>query len=217
MALEHDIRWPGSDLPQDIFVGVDLGQAHDYTAIVVVEGCQYHDFYRVVSLERMRHVDYPIIVKRVEDIVNSYVRTGENTHLIVDKTGVGAPVVDLMFTKNLNPVGISISGEGKPICTFLNQWKSRQSWTCPKRDLVHNLLLQAQLGKFRVLDTLPLAQVLLDEMLNFKIKIDIKTGHDSYGTWREGEHDDLVLAVALALWWAENRPSLPIITTPRCV
>ena len=125
MALEHDIRWPGSDLPQDIFVGVDLGQAHDYTAIVVVEGCQYHDFYRVVSLERMRHVDYPIIVKRGEDIVNSYVRTGENTHLIVDKTGVGAPVVDLMFAKNLNPVAqVGTWTVGEPDATYVQVWNN---------------------------------------------------------------------------------------------
>ena len=207
MTLERSERWPETDLPQDIFVGVDLGQSQDFTAIVVLEGLQYHDFYRVVSLERMRHVDYPIIVKRVEDIVNSYVLGGENTHLLVDRTGVGAPVVDLMFAKNLIPIGITITGGKDPACTFLNRWKTRQAWTCPQRDLVHNLLLLAQLGKLKVLDTLPLAQVLLDEMLNMRAKIDIKTGHDSYSAWRESDHDDMCLALALALWWAENRPA----------
>ncbi len=29
--------------------------------------------------------------------------------------------------------------------------------------------------------------------------------HDSYGAWREGTHDDLVLAVALALWAGERQ------------
>jgi hypothetical protein len=31
----------------------------------------------------------------------------------------------------------------------------------------------------------------------------------SYGVvadWREGQHDDLVLATALAAWWGESRP-----------
>jgi hypothetical protein len=37
------------------------------------------------------------------------------------------------------------------------------------------------------------------------MRIDLTTGHDSYGQWREGQHDDLVLAVALAAWWAETR------------
>jgi len=30
-------------------------------------------------------------------------------------------------------------------------------------------------------------------------------GHDSYGAWREGAHDDLLLSVALACWAAEKR------------
>ena len=25
--------------------------------------------------------------------------------------------------------------------------------------------------------------------------------HDSYGAWREGDHDDLVLAVSMPVWW----------------
>ena len=28
--------------------------------------------------------------------------------------------------------------------------------------------------------------------------------HDTYGAWREGVHDDLVLATALACWYAER-------------
>jgi hypothetical protein len=51
-------------------------------------------------------------------------------------------------------------------------------------------------------------------MLNFKVKIDPETAHESYSAWREAEHDDLVLAVALATWWAENKPQPPIISTP---
>ena len=29
-------------------------------------------------------------------------------------------------------------------------------------------------------------------------------GHDSYGAWREKAHDDLVLAVAMAVWVGEH-------------
>jgi hypothetical protein len=38
-------------------------------------------------------------------------------------------------------------------------------------------------------------------------KVNIKTGHDSYESWRESVQDDLVLAVALGCWHAENRPA----------
>ena len=118
-------KWPETDPSQDIFIGVDLGQAKDYTVIAIVEGLQYRDFYRVVHLERMRGVSYPAIVKKIEDIVHSEAMMGENIHLIVDKTGVGAPVVDMMFEKNLNPIGISITGGDKPVRTLLDQWGTR--------------------------------------------------------------------------------------------
>jgi hypothetical protein len=42
-------------------------------------------------------------------------------------------------------------------------------------------------------------------MLNFKRKINLKTAHDSYEHWRETDHDDLVLATALACWGAARR------------
>ena len=32
--------------------------------------------------------------------------------------------------------------------------------------------------------------------------------NETFGVWREGQHDDLVLAVALACWWAERCPPL---------
>lgn len=32
----------------------------------------------------------------------------------------------------------------------------------------------------------------------------IATGHDSYEAWRDGDHDDLVLSLAMACWFAEN-------------
>ena len=47
--------------------------------------------------------------------------------------------------------------------------------------------------------------MLKEELLNFKMKINVATGHDSYEAWREGEHDDLVLAAALAVWAADRK------------
>ena len=52
------------------------------------------------------------------------------------------------------------------------------------------------------------AQTLERELQNFQVKINLDTAHDSYGAWREGSHDDLVLAVALALWFAAREPQV---------
>ena len=53
----------------------------------------------------------------------------------------------------------------------------------------------------------PLTRSPLDELHIFKGKVSALLGHDSYGAggeWREGPHDDLVPAVAMAAWLGEN-------------
>jgi hypothetical protein len=62
-----------------------------------------------------------------------------------------------------------------------------------------------QNGRIKIAKKMKLAQIFREELINFKVKINLKTAHDSYEAWREGEHDDLVLPVALAAWFAERR------------
>jgi hypothetical protein len=53
----------------------------------------------------------------------------------------------------------------------------------------------------------PIVGALVGELDNFKAKINPATGHDSYGAgadWREGNHDDLVLSIALAVWYGQE-------------
>ena len=50
--------------------------------------------------------------------------------------------------------------------------------------------------------SLPLADLLTGELQAFKRKV-TPAGSDSYAAGREGPHDDLVLAVALAAWYRE--------------
>jgi hypothetical protein len=62
-----------------------------------------------------------------------------------------------------------------------------------------------QSGRLKITESLELAPTLKKELLNFRVKVDPKTAHDSYEHWREGDHDDLVLATALACWYREDR------------
>ncbi len=56
---------------------------------------------------------------------------------------------------------------------------------------------------------LKLGPILQQEMLNFKVKIDPQRAHDSYSAWREADHDDLILSVALAAWYGEQCAKAP--------
>jgi hypothetical protein len=79
----------------------------------------------------------------------------------------------------------------------------------PQRDLVGVLTVAFQSSRLKIAQALPLANVLAKELSDFKVKTDAWAAHDTYGAWREGQHDDLVLSVALACWTAERWFSTP--------
>lgn len=119
--------------------------------------------------------------------------------LIVDATGVGAAVLDHLRAAGLEPVGILIHG-GDAVTR--GRWVLR----VPKRDLVGIVSVRLQNRSLRFTNAGPYAAILQRELLNFRVKIDPITSHDSYASWRSGEHDDLVLATAIALWWGDRQP-----------
>lgn len=189
----------------NFFVGLDLGQAQDYTALVVLERVKERGrrHYHLRHIERFPlGTSYPAIVERVKAMLRAEPIAGK-TVLIVDKTGVGAPVVDMFKAAGLTPMAVTITG-GNSVTK-----DNDGGYQVPKRDLVSVLQVLLQSERLKIAAALALAKTLQTELLNFKVKINAATAHDSYGAWREGEHDDLVIGVALACWYAEKQP-LPL-------
>jgi len=187
----------------EFIVGLDLGQASDYTGLIVLERIAAEPVaYHLRHIERPTlGTPYPAIVARVKTLTEAQPLAGHYT-LIVDATGVGAAVIDLLRAARLRMVPVTITGGDTAT-------RSGDGWRTPKRDLVAAVLTLLQTNRLKIAESLALGPVLVAELLNFKVKIDPQTAHDSYSAWREGDHDDLVLAVALACWWAERCPSLP--------
>lgn len=73
----------------------------------------------------------------------------------------------------------------------------------PKRELVSVLQILLQEGRLAVPAELPDAALLRRELLQFRVRIS-GAANETFGAWREGEHDDMVIAVALACWAGEN-------------
>ena len=180
-------------------MGLDLGDRHDYTAAVVIEqmGARPHA-YQVVHLERWRGLGYPETTNRVRDLLSQPGLAGEAT-LVVDATGVGAPVVDDLRRQGLRPIAIAIHG-GDQVTTV-----SAVSFRVPKRDLVAAVQVPLEAGRLKVAKDLAFTPVLTAELRSFRVTIDPVTAHDSYAAWRDRDHDDLVLASAVSLWYAEHR------------
>jgi hypothetical protein len=200
-------------------VGVDLGQAADYTAVAVVQtvteetpagGTERHLHLR--HLERYElGTPYPEIADKVASLVRSpsLVLTefdpellryfSRPPELIVDDTGVGRAVADLLKTKGLKFKAITITGGDEVHGVGGGRYR------VPKRDLVGALEVPFHTGRLKIAESMELWPALKKELLNFRRKINLKTAHDSYEHWREGDHDDLVLAAALACWWITRR------------
>jgi hypothetical protein len=190
-------------------VGVDLAQTNDFTAIAVLERLthQARAAYHVRHLERLpRMTPYPEQVARVsrvmtrlEDARSLSLRPGPPATLVIDQTGVGRAVADLLRQAGYRSLlAVTIHGGDATLMTT-------DGAKVPKRELVSVLQVLLQTGRLQVAASLPEAKTLAREMLAFKVTIG-DTGHDAYSNdARVSDHDDLVLAVALAAWAGENR------------
>jgi hypothetical protein len=70
------------------------------------------------------------------------------------------------------------------------------------RNLAEALEVPFHKETLKVAEGLKLWDVLRKELLTFRRKQNTVTSHISYEHWRESDHDDLVLAAALACWKA---------------
>lgn len=204
------------------YVGLDLGQAADFSATALLRRMEVYvyervaggwgievqrrvteHYYELCHLSRARGLAYPKVAEQVREMMHELAGQGD-AHppvLAVDATGVGKPVVDLLRERGLSPVAIIITG-GNTVTEGDDKTKR-----VPKIDLVSAAVVALQTRRLRVAAELPLAQTLVDELLNYRVTVSPTTAHESFDA-RAGTHDDLVLAVSLALWSAENTPRL---------
>ncbi len=190
------------------FCGLDLGQQSDYSALVFLER---RGFTPETYTFDCRHLHRWQLRTSFPDIVTDTVRwmnseavnkgVYSRTTLAVDKTGVGAPVYDLFKREKMHARLVPVVITGGDQIT-----RDGSTVRVPKRDLVAGVLVAVQNGKLKISEELPLAETLNAELQNFKPKI-TTSGHDTYGAandWRVGSHDDLVFALAMALFCANG-------------
>jgi len=189
-----------------LYAGLDLGQRQDHSAIAVVERA---DSYRAYSLA-VRHIErvplgepYTNIVARVRDVVHASHPFG-GCSLAVDGTGVGAPVVEMLRGAGLGCEITSVSITGGDRENY-----SRGVWTVPKTDLIAGLQLMLERSELKIVCGLRDSKTLVRELIDIKARLHT-TGRIRVGADGFGEHDDLVIALALACWRAK-RPTIGLV------
>ena len=192
------------------FVGLDLGQTHQYSALAVLErpiairGYTIADIrpsYAVRHLERFPPgTPYPEIAGAVRTVIQSPAVSG--AMLLVDVTGVGKAVKELLHDELWNRVWctfvpITVVGSGP------NAGGSTVGIAVPKLELVGTMQVLLQTGRLKIADSLAAAPVLVRELESFRAAPPVLRG-EAIEQWRERDHDDLVLAVAVAAWAGEQ-------------
>jgi len=175
-------------------IGVDLGQCTDHSAVVV--GYPRRDTMRVRFIEQLQlGMKYELQSRRIAEIYQSAEKdSGKRPFLIVDGTGVGRAVVELMRQENLHPDAIVTVTGGN------NTTKTGPEWHVPKKELVYPLITGIQNGTVTFIKELPYKDTLIHELETFRLKVKISTGNETFEAWREGDHDDLVFACALCVY-----------------
>jgi hypothetical protein len=188
-------------------IGLDLGQTGQFTALAILEQTSGPDpfeagrrakHYAVRHLERSPPgAPFAQICTRLQSLLLTLPR--EATTIAVDQTAVGQPVVSLLrrarLQVSIRPVTITTGNQA--------QLNEGGDWSVPKKELVSTLQLLLQSRRIRIAPRLPESHILVEELVRFRAKTALAS-NDTLEAWREGPHDDLVLAVAVAAWISEQ-------------
>lgn len=137
----------------------------------------------LVHFDRFNRIDYSVQVQRVADIAQTY----NNAKIIVDSTGLGDPILE-----NIKKMGLDAEGY-----LFTNR---------SKQQLIEHLAVQLERGDV----TYPDIKVLINELLAYEYEIS-RAGNMKYNA-PNGQHDDCVIALALASWGVVHGKSPRILT-----
>ncbi len=180
------------------YIGVDLGQKQDHTAIAVVER---GEFLLVRHVERVAlGTPYPLVVAYLREMTGRK-EFERQCALVVDATGLGGPVVEMLR-------GAGLGCEITAVTITGGEREARSgglSVSVPKRDLIAGVQVALENGDMRIAKKLKELGSLVRELVDVRITSGLNTGRVRIGADGYGEHDDLVIALALACWRARRR------------
>lgn len=169
-AVEGCITLDPLESEPPFWLGVDFGRYKDFTAVAVV--CGTSERANLLALERFPHVTWAEQIARLGEIVDRY----PNAILKCDQTGMGGPVIeqlrDLLANCTIHDVRFDANSKQGLIDGL--------SWIIERQNLrmAPHPELMRELAHFEATST--------------------SSGHRRLGA-RSGYHDDLVIALALAV------------------
>jgi hypothetical protein len=181
-------------------LSLDPAQLRDWSALAAID-MQYRPEekrfgYDLVAMARKQGLPYDRIVDWVaKTLKNPAFNQREPPEFILDSTGVGVAVRDMLAAKGVRLKAVTITaGE-----SFTRQGPI---YHVGKARLIGTFLGAFDAGKVRVNPNMPIWSQVEREMLSFRAEMNTQGRLKMEA--EQGENDDMLFALAMAVWYGEE-------------
>lgn len=206
---------------KEYIVSWDIAKQQDATVVQVwrqvpqVIGEKYNEriftFWDCIRLVKWEQIPYTEQVRRVSLILGS-AELKNNHDLLIDGTGVGQAIADMIREAKLSPIEIVFSGGAKPQELYMGNSDKRfgsgmdmnvlRGYSVPKVDMIGAAQTILEEHRIPPIADIPYASEFERQLLHFQGKVNEK-GHTTYGNDNEAKHDDFVASFLMFCWWVK--------------
>ena len=218
--FKYPRRDPARALPRDVvLLGLDIGQSPDPSALSVVQRSG-----RVPATYGVRWLKRWALGHRYSDVVleAAHVATdksleGLDRYLVIDATGVGRPVLEMFDAEGpilkavagfagVSQIAVTITAGFSVTVSKADRGVlllADEAYNVPRRDLISTAQVVLQTKRLRIAEGLGRdGEQLLEEFLSLRRRMTDKG--ETFEPDSAAGHDDLVLSVALPVWYGEQ-------------
>lgn len=192
----------------EYIISIDIAKKEDRTVIAIGQKAneftgdgRVTSFLNVLDMQMIEHLSYPDLARYIKRLDLNADLHGNND-LLVDSTGVGEAVCDLLEDIGLSPERIiftggdtsRISGQ-KNAAGFI----TRMQTNVPKHELVDTLQMCLQERRIRLAEGIPFEQDIRKQFSHF-VGVMSKSKNMIYNNDSDDVHDDIVCAMAMMAW-----------------
>ena len=210
--IDDTIRLPSAEY----ILSQDIGKKQDDTTSLIYRitpeyvdsydgGRRVMTFMDVVYMDK-RRLSYDRLARFTQELMQS-ASLGERSTLLIDGTGIGEAVYDIYTSKGLEPVKIIFTGgETASIergrLEASKRFNDISGYKVPKVDMVSAAQVIFQQGRIRFASDLPFRDECLEQLQAFVGKVNEKTENVKYENLTDEIHDDFVVNILMASWYA---------------
>lgn len=174
-------------------------------------------YFDLVFQTKMEKIPYTDQADKIKALMDSEAMKN-NSELIVDGTGVGEAIIDILRSKSLRPTPIVFTGGDqlnikyeKNLRRFggfgagIGTMQVIRQLDVPKKDLVAAGQTMIQQCRLRIAPEVQYANDFRKQLVHFKGKVNEKTGYTSYNNDNPEVHDDFTVCFLMAMWYFRYR------------